>query len=331
MGFLDRVVDGIAKLADALGFNGTRLRWRWNQRRRRIGEDGIQASMMWRSARGKHKMCRECRALLPRGASKCPECGASMSGVRGPGVGRALSNIFPGIGSATGLIVLANGVWFLLTLMAGMRAGAADGFGSVLFFRGEFGEILAQFGMLNTQRVWLLGEWWRIIPPIFLHGGLLHFFFNTYITLQIGPAVEEEYGTARYFVAYLFSGMTGYVATVLWSAATHPKFSLGASGAILGLMGLLLAHGLRRGGHAGARIKRGIGQYVLYIFLISILIPRVDHAAHIGGLIGGFLIGFVMPYGPYRDRRQAIVWDGLAVAGLVLILLAYVRLATALP
>src|SRR6185369_10571168 len=114
----DRAVEALAKLLDALGMNGTRLRWRWNQRQRLIGEQGMRAELMWRSAKAPHKMCPHCRALVPRSARRCTECGESLRGVSGPGLGRVLSNFLPGIAGATSLLVLANGLLYLLMLMA---------------------------------------------------------------------------------------------------------------------------------------------------------------------------------------------------------------------
>lgn len=317
---LDRIVEWVARTVDALGGNGTRLRWRWNQRRRDLGESGMRASNVWRSARGRHKMCPSCRTLVPRSNARCPDCGTSLSSVRAPGFTRILANLLPGTRAAASLILLANGFWFVLSSMILLRGQRDVGFTGVLMFPGEFSIRLLELGALWTPAVFE-GEWWRLLAPIFLHGGLIHFFFNSYILLQLAPTVEEEYDAHRAWTVYILTGVGGFLGTCLWSTVAGPKLSVGGSGAVIGLMGLLLAYGVRRGGGVGARVKAAIGQYVIYLFLISLLFRGIDHAAHVAGLITGFLLGWFVPYGTYRNRRHAAFWEMLAYAlGLVLVL-----------
>lgn len=332
---MDRIVNLLAQALDALGFNGTRLRWKWNQRRRQIEEDGLRAAMTWRASRGRHKMCPSCRALVPRGAGNCPECGEGLSGVKGPGFSRTLSNLFPGATRATSLVVLANGLWFILMAMSLYGQDGTSGLWAAIFPPRRdpelvrlYSETLLQFGALYSPRITGLTDLWQLIPPIFVHSGIIHIFFNTYVFLRIASLVEEEYGAERLWVAYLFSGILGFLVSLGWGwmSGSH-RFAVGASGAVLGMMGLLVAYGIRRGGPVGEQIKKNILQFVIFIFLISFLIGNVDHAAHAGGLAGGFLIGFVMPYGPYRTRNDALLWKGLALAGIGLVLFSFFRLA----
>ena len=247
MGILDTLVDWVARAMDAAGLNGTRLRWKWNRRRQAMREGGVRASVAFRAARGKHKMCPSCRALVIRTAGRCPECGATLAGVRAPGVSRMLSNILPGATMTTSLILLANGFWFVLMMMTVIRETDSSGFLSMLIFPRGSGEILIRFGALYSETFNGLGDWWRLIPPIFLHGGLLHFFFNSFVFLQLAPIVEQEYGTERFFLAYLVSGIFGFLLSQAWVIVTGGfRLTLGASGAVLGLMGLLIAYGIRR-------------------------------------------------------------------------------------
>ena len=76
------------------------------------------------------------------------------------------------------------------------------------------------------------GEWWRLITPIFLHGGLIHFLFNSYLLIHLGPLVEEIFGTYRYWVIYLCCGIAGS----LFSQVPRFVNTVGASGAIMGLL-----------------------------------------------------------------------------------------------
>jgi len=326
LGPLDRAVEVLAKLLNAIGLNGTRLLWKWNQRRQRLAETGLRTEILWRSTKGRHKMCRSCRALVDRSARTCPECGATMAGVRAPGVGRFVSNLLPGISAATSLLMLVNGFWFLMMIMAQMKAGASGA--NVSPFGGFEGEMMVQFGSGLSRAVELPsgvvtgGEWWRLITPIFLHGGLIHFLFNSYLLLNLGPVVEDVYGTPRYWVIYLICGIGGSLASQL------PRFvhTVGASGAIMGLIGLLLVHGYRSGGVLGQSMKSLVIRLAIYSVILSFMF-NIDHYNHIGGFACGALLALIVPHGSYRGRYEAAFWQVLSVVGILLVLLAFYQVA----
>jgi rhomboid protease GluP len=325
-GSLDRAVEFAAKLLNALGLNGTRLQWKWNQRRRRLAEAGVRREILWRSARGRHKMCPACRALVDRSARTCPECGGTMAGVRAPGLGRVAANLLPGISAATSLLMLVNGFWFLLMIMAQIKAGSPGG-GASPFSPFDL-ELMARFGagvsrerMLSTGAV-TGGEWWRLITPIFLHGGLIHFLFNSYLLLNLGPLVEDIFGAPRYWVIYLSCGIAGSIA----SQAPRFVITVGASGAIMGLIGLLLVHGYLRGGFLGQTMKSLVIRLAIYSVILSLMF-NIDHLNHIGGFACGALLALVVPHGPHRSRTEAAVWQVLSVAGVLLVLLAFYQVA----
>jgi rhomboid protease GluP len=142
------------------------------------------------------------------------------------------------------------------------------------------------------------------VTAIFLHGGLLHIFFNMMALMNIAPLVEELYGSARFFFLMIATGASGYVAS---SATGH--LSVGASGALLGLIGVLIAFTTGRGG-AGARMLRSqLFYWLIYIFVLSML-PGVDMAAHAGGFVAGFVLGKVMTSRQPSDaaeRRRAMI------------------------
>jgi rhomboid protease GluP len=317
-GWLDRLVDWLASGLDALGLNGTRLRWKWNQRRARLAESGLRAEILWRSARSRHKMCPACRALVPRGASRCAECGETLASVRAPGIGRLLANVLPGVTAATSLILLANGFWFLMTLMAFMRSGQG---GSLL---GSFGgELLYRFGSGYSPAT-LSGEWWRIVTPVFLHGGILHFFFNSYVLVQLGPVVEDEFGTERFWVMYLLCGIAG---SALSQFVQQHVNTVGASGALMGMMGLLLVYGWRTGGARGEALRRSMLRFAAYILIFSLLVRGIDHVNHIGGFLCGALLGWIVPGGGFRGRAAATAWKTAAIAGVLLVLFSFYKVA----
>ncbi len=322
-GLADRLIDLLARAMDAVGLNGTRLRWKWNRKRGELAEAGFRAVVLARSATTRYKMCPSCRALVPRSAWRCTECGAGLASVRAPGIGRLVSNVLPGATAATGLIFLVNGLMFLLVLMAPVLVGgrpAPSGIERLL--RLDFPSLLrygAGFGLMTFHA----GEWWRLVTPIFLHGGLLHIAFNSMVLLQLGPLVEEEYGTERFVFVYLATGIAGNLASQ-WLGQRRP--TVGASGAILGLMGLLLVYGFRRGGVFGRTLRSSIGRYAIYIFIFSLL-PGVDLLAHAGGFAGGCLLGLVVPPGPFRNRATATLWEGLALVAVAVLLASFYMMA----
>ena len=152
---------------------------------------------------------------------------------------------------------------------------------------------------------------------MFLHGGLIHIGFNMMVLLDIGPMVEEVYGSARYLFLYLVMGIIGFLVSAL---AGH--FSVGASGAILGIIGLLIAITTRRGGQQMKELRGRLISWVVTIFALGFLVGglRTDNWAHFGGLASGFLLGKVfadrLPQaGQERTRAYALGW----LAGVVMI------------
>jgi membrane associated rhomboid family serine protease len=327
-GLIDRIVDLLARAMDALGLNGTRLRWKWNRKRMQLAESGVRTEIFWRSARGKHKMCPGCRALVPRSARNCPECGRGLASVSAPGIGRVLANVLPGATAATSLILLVNGFWFVLMIMAQIKGSVGSGEGVSLF--GSFdGELLVRFGSGLSVPVALPdgsvtgGEWWRIVTPIFLHAGLLHFFFNSYVILQLGPMVEGIFGTARFWTVYLSCGIAGSMASQL----PREVNTIGASGAAMGLIGLLLVYGWRHGGALGESLKASMIRFLIYIAVFSLVFPGIDHFNHAGGFACGALLALVVPTGEYRGRGEAAFWQAASLAGVLVVLWAFYNVA----
>jgi len=129
------------------------------------------------------------------------------------------------------------------------------------------------------------GDWWRLITAPFLHYGLLHLGMNMLVLWFIGPPLEEYFGHWRYALVYLVSGLAGSAGALVWSPNA---LTVGASGAIWGIMGAALVLEARRiwvfGGQA-----MGL---VVFNLAITFLIPGVSIGGHIGGFIGGALCAF---------------------------------------
>lgn len=140
------------------------------------------------------------------------------------------------------------------------------------------------------------GEVWRLLTSVFLHGGLVHLLFNAYALYMIGRQVETIYGPLRFSIVYLCAGLAGSVASLLLT----PAASLGASGALFGLIGAEGVFLYRNRKLLGDRARRGL-QNILFIAFINLVIGlqgafRIDNWAHIGGLLGGLSLSwFVGP------------------------------------
>ncbi|MCQ6278098.1 rhomboid family intramembrane serine protease [Bacillus sp. EB600] len=161
------------------------------------------------------------------------------------------------------------------------------------------------------------GEWWRFITPVFLHIGFLHLAMNTLALYYLGIAVEKIYGNIRFLFTYLFAGVTGFIASFLFST----NLSAGASGAIFGCFGALLYFGATN----PKLFARTMGRNVLIVLIINLIFgfssTGIDNAGHIGGLIGGFLASGIVHF-PKKKKpllqtlflliSTAVVWGSLS-------------------
>ncbi len=176
----------------------------------------------------------------------------------------------------------------------------------------------ALFALGATGAVpWQLGRWWTLLTAIYLHGGLLHILFNVMWIRQLGPAVEELYGSARLVVIFTVAGVAGFVAS---NFLGHP-FTIGASGSIFGLLGAMVAFGQKRGGTFGAMVLRQYGQWALILFVLGFLMPGVNNIAHAGGFVGGFAAGLVLALAEHQ--AETVVDQLLAAAAIGVTLLGF--------
>ncbi|MGH2445313.1 MAG: rhomboid family intramembrane serine protease [Candidatus Limnocylindria bacterium] len=139
------------------------------------------------------------------------------------------------------------------------------------------------------------GEWWRIFTSAFFHLGLIHLGFNMYVLYLYGQIVERMYGPIEYAAIYLLCAAGGSVLTILVDPA---QFAAGASGAIFGIIGLLFAVSRRHHavlGREGRSVMAGIGSYLVFLLLFTFLVPNISWTGHLGGLIVGAVLGFLLP------------------------------------
>lgn len=325
---LDALVESLARLLTRLGFNGKRLNWKWRQHKLKAGESTARAAMFVRSARGKHRMCAGCRALVPKSTSTCPECGEPLrGGASRPGAGRVVGNLFPGISRASSLLMLANGFWFVLMLMNQLRDGGGGG-----LFGGFSIELLMRFGAglgephLIAEGFVAGGEWWRVLTPIFLHGGLLHLLMNSMFLMNLGPMIEDLLDTDRFWVVYLVSGIAGSALSqsylgFMFRGGWVP--SVGASGALFGLVGFLFAYGFKEGGAIWAAVKAMLWRMAMFLVVITLLMGNIDHLNHLGGMLTGVLFGLTVKPARLRGANSRTVWGALAVVGVFATIAAF--------
>lgn len=143
---------------------------------------------------------------------------------------------------------------------------------------------LVQFGAKYNVLI-VQGEWWRFITPIFLHIGILHLLMNTVALYYVGNQVERILGNVRFFIVYMFAGFSGSVLSFVLS----DNISAGASGAIFGCFGALLYISLLYSKLFSKETIQGVLTLIGINLLFGIIVPGIDNAGHIGGLIGGFL------------------------------------------
>ncbi len=141
------------------------------------------------------------------------------------------------------------------------------------------------------------GEYWRLVTSMFLHGGLVHLALNAWALFQLGSLFELLMGPSRMLLVYFASGIAGSLASAVF---THTP-SVGASGAIFGLLGALIAFLLRRRGaltpQGKSILMQLVGWAVINVFF-GFSTPGIDNSAHLGGCAAGLLFGFVLPEPP---------------------------------
>jgi rhomboid protease GluP len=273
--------------------------------KQRLRERGQSLAPGESSAASGLKACRQCRALISRGARTCPECGARLgwfspsarSGSAGPG-------FFAQSPATASLLIVILGLFLAAWVASGM--GPPD-----LNYR-----VLIRFGA-NNSFTFRIGQSWRLLTAVFLHGGLAHILFNSVALYSLGREVESVYGWARTLVFFVGAGIAGSIASTLLNELF--RVGVGASGAIFGLIGVIAVFGYRRGGAYGRGIMRIAIQWAVFSLVFGFLMGA-DNWAHLGGLIGGAGLAFVVP--PEREQ-VSIAWNIAGALAAALVPLAF--------
>jgi len=178
--------------------------------------------------------------------------------------------------------------------------------------------VAEQFGMWPVGIV-VGDEWYRLITSAFLHGSFLHIAFNMYVLFALGPTLERILGHTRFIALYLLAALGGAVASYYFSDIR--TVSVGASGAIFGLMGALVV--------AGRRLRYDVTQVLILLginVVIGFIAPGIDWRAHLGGLVIGAVVAAILVHAPKKARTLVQV-AGLGGVFLVLVAVALMRTA----
>jgi rhomboid protease GluP len=262
------------------------------------------------------KICPSCGNLVGAVATRCPQCGANVR-FSLAAASRSLGQFLPTASPATyGFLTICCVIFaasFLATFEKNGGIGiSGGGISALLNFGAIDGNVLIRLGASLPWPIDLLQPW-RPVTAVFLHASILHILFNMWVLMDIGPQIEELYGSARFTFICVVTGICGYVLSSFMG-----KFSVGASGALLGLIGVMLAVTTGRRSMGMQMLRNQILRWLIYIVAWGFLFPGVDNWAHLGGFASGFVVGKLMadrpPASPEeRKRAYAMGWGAALV------------------
>jgi rhomboid protease GluP len=229
---------------------------------------------------------------------------------------KSLGRLMPATSPITYAVLGISCVLYIVCLLATIREGGLStpggGILGIFGLGGISGDILLKLGE-SLPLGYDLAQPWRFVMAIFLHASLLHIVFNMWVLMDIGPQIEELYGSARYFFIYVATGIGGYL--VSSGIGGHP--SVGASGALLGLIGLLLATTISRRTSSNQMLRSQLVRWLIYIAIWGFVFPGIDNYAHAGGFVAGFILGKLMedrPPATPQARKLAYLLGWLTAA-----------------
>jgi membrane associated rhomboid family serine protease len=241
-------------------------------------------------------ICTECMTSTPVGM-RCPECSRQTTQVR------TLSSLRPSP-ELTKVLIAISVIAFLAQSLGG--AGLRTGGGEVYRQGVLFGPLVAD------------GEWWRLLTGGFLHGGILHLGLNMYALWFLGQLLEPALGRVQFALLYFVSLLGGSLGVMLLSPDAP---TVGASGAIFGLLGAALVFGRSRGMDVMAS---GLGPILLINLAITFLIPNISIGGHLGGLAAGALAAVVLTTLGERRRTLPVAYAVCVALGVAAIVAAVV-------
>ena len=251
------------------------------------------------------RMCPHCRAFITTSDRVCPYCNEKVGerAVDRRSPSPILGGMIPHAQFFTVIILLLNVGIFIASYL-----------NSSLFDAG------AKFGPYIR-----MGQWWRLVTAGFFHGGLLHIGMNSWVLFDVGAQVEQLYGASRMLVIYFVATVCGFYLSMLWSPLAP---SVGASAAIMGLIGALIALTLHHRTGMAAAMRGFYIRWVVYILIMGLLPGlQIDNAAHVGGLAGGFAVAYLAGTPKLVESSwQERVWKTAAYTSIVLTAFAFFQM-----
>ena len=239
-------------------------------------------------------LCPNCRRLISGDDTVCPYCG--MKNPTSPWqrlIGRGMSDG----DQLLKVLIGVNVAMYILSLLISARSTNLSF--NPFFFLSPDNRSLLLLGASGYIPIDRLHRWWSLVSANYLHGSIMHIFFNMIALRQLGPLVLHEYGNSRMFIIYTLSGVAGFFVSYLVGIT----FTIGASASVCGLIGATLYFGKSRGGVYGQVIYRQIGGWATGIFLFGFLVPSINNWAHGGGMLAGAALAFLLGY-KERSREK---------------------------
>jgi rhomboid protease GluP len=257
-------------------------------------------------------LCPNCGLLISVSEVACPYCG-----LKGPGAKWRRLPVFKLLADPDLLvkaIIGANIGIFALSLLLDPRAMALAL--NPLALLSPSDASLLVLGATGTIPIDGYHRWWTLISASYLHGGLLHIFFNMAAFRQLTGLMAREYGCSRMFVIFTFSGVSGFLVSYLAGVS----LTIGASAGVCGLVGAILFYGKSRGGTYGTALYKQVGLWVVLMAVFGFMVPGINNWGHGGGILGGLLLGYLLGY---SERKRENAWHK-SLAALCLIATALI-------
>ena len=259
-------------------------------------------------------LCPNCRKLISNSEPKCPFCGTTRPGAWYKN--NAWTRDFRDPSQIIKIIIAINVGMFVLSILFNPKAA---GFSPNPFtFLAPSGRSLELLGATGFVPIHEFKRYWTLISANYLHGGILHIFFNMVALRQLASIVTREFGLYRMFAIFTLSGVFGfwisYVFEVYWT--------IGASAAVCGLVGAVLYYGRSRGGVYGKTLYKQISMWVLFLFIFGFVVPGINNWGHGGGILAGIGLGFLLGY--QEKKKENLFHKMLAGACAVLTIIVLV-------
>jgi rhomboid protease GluP len=249
-------------------------------------------------------LCPNCRKLISRDEPVCPYCNTSRPGTwwkTNAWTRRLAQTDLP-----VRIIIYTNLALFVISLLFNRWAPGMSA-NPLVFFTPD-NNSLFYLGATGTVPIDRYHRWWSLVSAGYLHGGLLHIFFNMMAFRQLSDLVVQAFGIYRLIIIYTVSGAVGF-----WvSYMAGVPFTIGASASVCGLIGAVLYYGKSRGGAFGQAIYKQIGIWAVAIFVFGFLVSGINNWGHGGGIAGGALVGFFLKY--QEKHRETLTHKLLAAA-----------------